>query len=37
MFNFLKLYKIFQKKVFETSLNDFIWPAERGKTYTSYF
>ena len=25
------------RKVFETSLNDYIWLVERGKTYTSYF
>ena len=36
MFSFLKTFIIF-KGSFETSLNDYIWSAERGKIYTSYF
>ena len=36
MFSFLKTFIIF-KGSFETSLNDYIWPAEFSKIYTSYF
>ena len=38
IFNFLKLLKTKHLgKVFQNCLNDYIWLAERGKNYTSYF